>query len=174
MKNIIIVTCIFLLLSCSKKTSTDQNSSPVLSGLSDSSFEESPIHPDLLKAWNEYRREYEPDGIIDTAIYYFMGFYSYKTDSLFIIFLNYCNGKYTGYKGMSNIDGYYVAVLDPENIGKDFYNSKLLIQKDTSDFKCIKYEGKYIGSVTSLGFKVKNNRIEFRKREGNSDGDIPF
>jgi len=73
---------------------------------------------------------------------------------------------------MINIDGYYVAV-DPESIGKDFYNSNLLIQKDTSKIKCFKYKGKYISIVTGLGFKIKNNRIEFGKREEDFDGDIP-
>jgi len=104
-----------------------------------------------------------------------MLFYSFKDDSLVgISFIN-CEGegKYPECKGMTNIDGYYVAVLDPENIGKDFYNSNLLIQKDTSKIKCFKYKGKYTGAVTGFAFKIKNNRIDFGEREGDSDGDIP-
>jgi len=189
MKNIIVITTMFLLLSCSKKTVTDQNLSQALSELSESSYVELPLRPDLLRAWNRYR-EYGMDGVMDTTICYFMGFYSNKKDSLVSVFFNNCEGKYTGYKGMVKIDGYYVAVLDPENIGKDFYNNNLLMQKGISEFKCFKIKivnGKVIGGrsyfldggvvyfISGLFFKIKNNRIEFGEgeREKDSDGDIP-
>ena len=163
---IIIITCTFFFLSCSKKTSTDQNSSPVLSGLSDSSFEESPLHPDLLKAWNIFTKRM--DDKIDSAMCYIMRFRSYEEDSIVSILFNDCDykGKYTGYKGMTKIDDYYIAVLDSENIGKGFYNSKLLINRDISEFKCSKG---YL--INGLFFKIKNNKIEFGG--GCLNNDIP-
>ena len=92
-------------------------------------------------------------------------------DSMCRISFNECGENYIGYKGMTNIDGHYVAVIDSGNIGKDFYNSKLLMQKDISDFKCYKSkrvkrvngeivfeEGVEI-EVIGVGFNIKNNRI---------------
>jgi len=168
---IIIITCIFL-LSCSKKASTEQNSSSVLSEVSDSSFINSPLHPDLLKAWDMYR-ESGMDNIIDTTICYFVEFCRNPKDSMALISFNECGKKYIGYKGMTNIDGYYIAVIDSGNIGKNLYNSKLLMQKDISEFKCFKSKfinGKVVGGygfvvgmdfIRGLGFTIKNNRIDF-------------
>jgi len=176
---IIIITNVFLLFFCCKKTSIDQKT--VLYRLPYSSYEESPLHPDLLKAWNMYK-EHGMGGIIDSTICYFMGFHSYMGDSSLGVFFYDCDykEKYTGCKGMTNIDGFYVAVLDPENIGKDFYNSKLLIQKDISELKCGKSECvkgmiidgdsmEYIGC--NLAFSIKNNKIEFGR--GCLNNDIP-
>ena len=157
--------------------SIDQNPPSVLSELSDSSFV-GPLHSDLLKVWDSYKK-YGMDNIIDTAICYYIGFHSYEEDSLVSISFKNCKGKYPECKGIAIIDGYYVAVLDPENIGKDFYNGKLLIQKDISELKCGTsklVKGKVVGGsgyitdeggggivefIHGLCYKLKNNKIEF-------------
>lgn len=173
MKNIVVITCLVLLLSCCKKASSWQNSLPELSELPDSSYEKLPIRSDLLNAWNEYRKvESGEGGINDTAICYYIYFHRSSRDSLAVFSFIICdyieNIINDGYKGMVNIDDYYVAVLDPENIGKDFYNSNLLIQKDIKDLKCVEYvNGKIIGSggksrvMKGISFTIKYNRIEF-------------
>ena len=157
MRNIIIIGML-LLFSCEKKTPREQESASCK--LPYSSYAESPLHPDLLKAWNEFKKEYEQDGLIDTAIYYYFTFYSYKSDSLVGISFKDCKGDYSKSecKGMTNIDGYYVAVLDSENIGKDFYNSKLLIQIDFSVLKCFQDEREE-GALSGFAYTIKNNRI---------------
>lgn len=178
MKSLTVISCICVLLSCCRNTPTDKDSQPILTELSDS-LPVTPLHPDLLKAWNRYR-ERGMGGINDTSICYFMGFHSFKKDSFVSLFFKDCgdNGKYVGYKGMTNIDGYYVAVLDFENIGKDFYNNKLLIQKNIDEFKCGKSDcisGRIIAgdSITLIGcnlsFKIINNRIKFRRDHLNQD-----
>ena len=182
MKKIIIISFIFTLLSCSKNTSSKQEASPVLSKLSDSSLAVMPLHPDLLIAWDQYRN-YGMDGIIDTSMCYIIDFFRNPQDSIARISFNNCKRNYVGYKGMTEIGGYYVAIMDPDNIGKDLYNTNLLTQKDISDFKCYNSKivnGKVVGGsgfveevgfIIGLSFKIKNNRIEFI--EDHFDGTIP-
>ena len=160
MKIIIIITSVFLLFSCSKKAPLEQKQT--LSELPYNSFAESPLHPDLLKTWNDYIKVYEPLGVIDTAICYYFEFYNYKNDSILTVSFMDCDGKYSQSecKGMADINGFHVIVLDPKNIGKDFYNSELLIQKDISELKCFKY--KYgSNTIANYNFRIKNNRVDF-------------
>lgn len=160
MKNILVIIHLIAFFSCCKNTSTNQNSLPELTDFSIDTLVDKPLHTDLSKVWNEFRKEYDKDGIIDTAIYYYFYFYSYDNDSLVGVSFKNCNDKYfeTECKGMTNIDGYNIAVLDPENIGKDFYNRNLLIQVDFSKLKCFEDKRKK-GALTGFSYRIKNNRI---------------